>query len=375
MAMSCRILRSSAELAAHEAAWWGLLERSEANEPMLTPTWLGAWWRVFGRQGGRRLRVLLVFDAGRLIGLVPLQRVRHWYRRGLPFRRLQLLGSGEAEADEIVSEYLGVVAERGRETDVVTQLTSALAQRTLGNWDEILFPNMRGESRTAGTLIEGLARAGLPAQATVTADCPYISLPGSWDDYLAALPSSNRQFVKRSAARFEDWAGGEGELHQARTVAELEQGSAVLRALHGERWSAAGRPGAFASQKFRAFHDQVMRALLAAGALELSWLSVRGEPVAALYNFSWNGKVYFYQSGRKLDVPAAVRPGIVAHVLAIRRAIDAGRREYDFLGGASQYKRKLATATRPLLSVRAVRSPALERARSALERGIDLLRA
>jgi CelD/BcsL family acetyltransferase involved in cellulose biosynthesis len=157
-------------------------------------------------------------------------------------------------------------------------------------------------------------------------------------------------------------------------VAELERGSAVLRALHGERWSASGRRGAFASRRFRAFHDQVMRALLAAGALELSWLSVRGEPVAALYNFSWNGKVYFYQSGRKLDVPTSVRPGIVAHVFAIRRAIEAGRLEYDFLGGASQYKRKLATAARPLLSVRAVRSPVLERARSALERGIDLLR-
>jgi CelD/BcsL family acetyltransferase involved in cellulose biosynthesis len=373
--MSCRIVRSSAELAAYETAWWGLLERSEANEPTLTPIWLGTWWRVFGRHGGRRLRVLLVFDADDLIGLVPLQRRRHWYRRGLPFRRLELLGSGEAEADEILSEYLGVVAERGREAEVVWQLTRALAERRLGNWDEVVFANMRGESRGAAMLIEGLERAGLPAQATVTADCPYISLPTSWADYLAALPASNRQFVKRSAARFEDWARGDAEVHQVRTPAELEQGSAVLRALHGERWSAAGRRGAFASRRFRAFHDEVMRALLAAGALELSWLSVRGEPVAALYNVSWNGKVYFYQSGRKLDVPTSVRPGIVAHAFAIRRAIEAGRLEYDFLGGASQYKRKLATAARPLLSVRAVRSPVLEHARSALERGIDLLRA
>jgi CelD/BcsL family acetyltransferase involved in cellulose biosynthesis len=374
MALTCRVLRSWAEVAAHESAWWELLERSDANEPTLTPIWLGTWWRVFGRQGGRRLRVLLIFDSGRLVGLVPLQRFRHWYRHGLPFRRLALLGSGEAEEDEILSEYLGVVAERGREAEVVSQLTSALAERRLGNWDELVFPNMRGESHTAKLLLDGLSHAGLAAQATVTADCPYIPLPDSWDDYLAALSSSNRQFVKRSAARFEDWARGDAELHEVRTAAELEQGSAVLRALHGERWSAAGRRGAFASQRFRAFHDEVMRALLAAGALELSWLSVRGEPVAALYNFSWNGTVYFYQSGRKLDVPDSVRPGIVAHVFAIRRAIEAGRREYDFLGGDSQYKRKLATARRPLLSVRAVRSPVLERARGALERGIDLLR-
>jgi CelD/BcsL family acetyltransferase involved in cellulose biosynthesis len=117
-----------------------------------------------------------------------------------------------------------------------------------------------------------------------------------------------------------------------------------------------------------------MRAFLDRNALELRWLSVRGEPVAALYNLTWNDKVYFYQSGRKLDVPSGVRPGIVIHLRAIRRAIEAGRREYDFLGGASQYKRKLATATRPLVSVRAVRSPVLELARSAVERGIEAVR-
>jgi CelD/BcsL family acetyltransferase involved in cellulose biosynthesis len=199
-------------------------------------------------------------------------------------------------------------------------------------------------------------------------------LPKTWEEYLAGLSSAARSFVKRSLASFEDWARTEVELHQVRTAAELAQGSAVLQALHGERWSAAGRTGAFASARFRRFHDELMGALLAAGALELSWLAVRGEPVAALYNFHWNGKVYFYQSGRKLDVPGSVRPGIVAHTLAIRRAIAAGMREYDFLGGASQYKLKLATATRPLLSVRAVRSPALELARTTAERGLDLVR-
>jgi CelD/BcsL family acetyltransferase involved in cellulose biosynthesis len=375
MAITGEIVGSPLELAAHEVAWSELLARSEANEPTLTPLWLGTWWRVFGSEGGRRLRVLLVFDAGRLIGIIPLQARRHWYRRGLPFRRLELLGSGEAEADEICSEYLGVIAERGREADVLTELTRALAERRLGTWDEVVFPAMRGESRTAALLVETLGRAGFRTEANVISDCPYISLPGSWDEYLAALSSSHRQFVKRSTASFEAWAGGAPELHEVHTGPELEQASAVLQALHGERWSATGRRGAFASVRFRAFHERIMRALLATGALELSWLSVRGEPVAALYNFFWEGKVYFYQSGRKLDVPDAVRPGIMAHLYAIRRAIEAGRREYDFLGGASQYKRKLATGTRPLLTVRAVRSPGLERLRSALEGTITLVRS
>jgi CelD/BcsL family acetyltransferase involved in cellulose biosynthesis len=368
------ILRESAELAASEQAWWDLLARSDDNEPMLTPFWLRAWWRVFGADGGRELRVFLVHEGDRLIGIVPLLSRRHWYRPGLPFRRLELLGSGEAEVDEICSEYLGVVAEKKREQDVVSELARALAKGHLGSFDEIVFPAMRGESPSARLLVRALESAGFGVRATVTAECPYIALPKTWDDYLVALSSSERRFVKQSLASFDAWAGGESELHEARTLAELERGSAILRALHGERWTAAGDDGVFGSARFRDFHDEVMRALLDRNALELQWLSVRGEPVAALYNFTWNDKVYFYQSGRKLDVPNGVRPGIVIHLRAIRCAIEAGRREYDFLGGASQYKRKLATAKRQLLSVRAVRSPVLELARSAVERGFEAVR-
>ena len=97
-------------------------------------------------------------------------------------------------------------------------------------------------------------------------------------------------------------------------------------------------------------------------SLELLWLVVRGEPIAASYNVVFGNKVYFYQSGRRMDVPKAVRPGIAMHALAIQRSIEAGRREYDFLQGASRYKRDLALASRALVTLRAV-APAPARAR------------
>src|SRR5262249_47539321 len=110
---------------------------------------------------------------------------------------------------------------------------------------------------------------------------------------------------------------------------------------------------------------------LAENALELSWLVARGKPVAAAYNIVWNGKEHFYQSGRALDLPKEIRPGIVLHALAIRRAIDAGRREYDFLGGRSQYKRQPAPARRPAVRVRAVRARIRDFVRRASERGFN----
>ena len=82
-------------------------------------------------------------------------------------------------------------------------------------------------------------------------------------------------------------------------------------------------------------------------------LLVRGQPIAALYNLVYRGRVYFYQCGRRVDIEG-VRPGIVIHALALQRAIDQGLVEYDFLDGTSQYKRQISTHSNPLVTLRAV---------------------
>src|SRR5262249_40572230 len=127
-----------------------------------------------------------------------------------------------------------------------------------------------------------------------------------------------------------------------------------------------GRKGAFASAHFRAFHDAVMPRFLHAGELDLSWIVARDQPVAVAYSLVHAGKVRFYQGGRR-PLEKHLRPGIVLHALALRRAIEAGLSEYDFLGGQARYKLDLALATRPLVALRVSRARVRDGARQALE--------
>jgi len=330
---------------------------------------------VFGGQGGRRLRVGLFHHGERLVGLAPLLFRRHRYRFALPFRRLELMGSGENERDEICSDYLGVLAETGSERDVCKSLAEALASGRFGPWDELVMPAMDGRRALPGLLSEELRRAGLRADCQEVNACPFIPLPKSWDEYLAHLPSSARYRVRRSLRDFEKWAAGTERIERVERREDLERGAAILRALHEERWRGEGRTGVFASSQFARFHARVMPELWENGALELSWLTVRDEPIAALYNIVQGGTVYFYQSGRRLDLPKGIRPGIVLHSHAIRSAIEAGRREYDFLAGVSRYKMELALATRPLVTLRAARPSFVEGLRSWMEIGFDKARA
>lgn len=366
--LSTRLITAAQGLQDLRPAWEDLHSRSVDNELSLHPVWLLSWWDVFGAEEQRVLRVLAFFDQDRLVGLAPLLQRPHVYAPGLVFRRFENLGSGEQAADETCGDYLGILAEHGREADIAAAFAQALISGRAGTWDELLLASMDGDSPLPALLQSAFAACGCPAILEQWSASPYISLPGTWDEYLAALKASRRAQIRKALRNFENWAGEPPVLHLVRSADDLVEGKRILIELHGERWTA---DGVFASARFRKFHELLMPALLRNGGLELGWISVRGAPVAAFYNFVLDNKVSFYQGGRRLDTPADVQVGMVMHACLIRSAIEAGRREYDFLAGVARYKTSFALATRPILRLRVARPSMRESARAGLARVVS----
>lgn len=365
------VLDDVERVAAMAGEWSSLLVRSGTDGIANSPTWQLAWWRVFGGSAGRALRVVTIRDEGRLVGLAPLLSRPDRHRPWIPFRRLELLATGEDEVDEIGSDYLGILAERGAELLVATAFADALEAGALGPWDELSLRSMSAETAVPKLLADALAARRFWVETELASASFFIPLPSTWDAYLAALSPSRRHFVRRSLKDFHAWAGHDKKPFVARTASELEVGMQVLRHLHRLRWAEDGKEGAFASPLFRAFHDDVMPQLLEQNALELTWLEARGEPVAAAYNLVWRSKVNFYQSGRAMNLPKGVRPGIALHAHAIRAAIEAGLGEYDFLPGSARYKMELSLGARSLIGLRAARVSAVEIAHRTAELAID----
>ena len=361
--LSTQLITAAQGLQDLRPAWEDLHSRSADSDLSLHPVWLLSWWDVFGADEHRVLRVLTFFDQDRLVGLAPLLQRPHVYAPGLVFRRLENLGAGEQAADETCGDYLGILAERGREADVAAAFAQALVSGRAGTWDELLLASMDGDSPIPALLQSAFVACGCPAILEQWSASPYIGLPGTWDEYLAALKASRRAQIRKALRNFENWAGEPPVLHLVRSADDLVEGKRILIELHGERWTAEG---VFASARFRKFHELLMPALLRTGGLELGWISARGVPVAAFYNFVRDNKVSFYQGGRRLDTPADVQVGVVMHACLIRSAIEAGRREYDFLAGVAQYKTSFALATRPILRLRVSRPSMSELARAWL---------
>ena len=160
-------LRSIEAVDAAAGAWDDLLERSRDPEIFLTHAWMRSWWEVFGGEGGRQPLVLLVHDGPQLIGLAPLQ-VRPVAGIGpARLKRLEFLGTGEDEADEVCSDFLDVVAADGRDDDVCRAVWRYLAEgaeqagsqeRSRVAWDEARF--QQGAGRLAADAPAGAAGPG-----------------------------------------------------------------------------------------------------------------------------------------------------------------------------------------------------------------------
>jgi CelD/BcsL family acetyltransferase involved in cellulose biosynthesis len=370
----CGVIRESGEFLDLSDSWRELLRDVEVVEPVHTPSWLITWWEVFGKTGGRDLRVLAFRNAqGELIGLLPLlARTVVSYRRPIPLRRLELLASGEAEEHEICSEYIGAIVRRGWHGPVARATAELLRGGGIGAWDELLMTNMRADDPFVPSLQHAMAECGMQGEAFHQNVSFYAELPGTWQAYLQGLKATHRYAVRRAMKDFEAWRGSrEVVLRCATGGSDRREALGVLRQLHERRWS--GRGGVFRSQLFSEFHERLGDRLEQSRDAQVEVLSlvVGGEPISALYNFVVDGRIRYYQAGRRTGLPQTVRPGIVLHALALQRAIEHGQREYDFLATKQQYKAQLATHRRALVGFRAVAPTATARRRVETLRWLD----
>jgi CelD/BcsL family acetyltransferase involved in cellulose biosynthesis len=129
-----------------------------------------------------------------------------------------------------------------------------------------------------------------------------------------------------------------------------------LKDLHQRTWRRRGQPGCFANPAFEAFHRDLIRDRFASGAIRLLCASAGDRPFGYLYNFAHGDRVYAYQSGFDYDDDGRLKPGLVAHAMAIEQALAEGFAVYDFMAGANRLKSSFASHSDSMLWIAIRRS-------------------
>ncbi|MAT71434.1 MAG: hypothetical protein CMJ58_18150 [Planctomycetaceae bacterium] len=310
------------ELEQCQSAWDRLADRCVFR----TWRWLATWWRHYGSEDPRcRLHVVVARDADeQVLGVLPC----YVHASAISGRTLRLLGDGE-----VCSDHLGLLAA----TDNRGQVADAIADALLSDpsWDALDFAAVDDGEPSTGLLLDRLQQRGCHVDTRPEQSCWTIDLPDSWDEFLAMQSKSHRKQLRRLDSRI--LQTDSAAWRHAATAEDFSIGWDVLEDLHQRRRQSLGEPGCFSWPRWRAFHEDIARQLLAAGELRLSWLELDGEPVAAEYHFARGSTVFAYQGGLSPEA-ADAEPGRLSLIACIQHAIGEGRRQFDLLRGDEPYK-------------------------------------
>ena len=313
---------------AEARAIWTELEAAH-GAPSLTCSWAwtGTWLEHYGDVVPHRF----------LVGEGGIALVTEGPRRSLRPRTLHLGTAGEPAGEGVfVERNRLLVAEAERTAFAAALVDHLLAER---GWDVLALDGMHLED--ADALLAG--RSGVTREPD---DCPIADLRDG-EDVLDALSSSRRQRIRRTLRAF-----GELESDWAQTAVEAEAILDDLIALHQQRWTEAGESGAFASERFTAFHRALVARLVPERRAALLRVRRGEEVVGCLYGLIDGERLLFYQGGLRRYEDNKLKAGVAAHATFMRACCERGLAVYDFLAPVTRYKEELSTRTEPLVWAR-----------------------
>jgi CelD/BcsL family acetyltransferase involved in cellulose biosynthesis len=297
--------------------WDELVQRSMTDTPFQRLAYQRSWWLNLHPPLGQLYTITLRDQDDRLQGLLSL-----YNNEG----RLHFNGCVEE------TDYLDLICPAEFAPVAWEKMMNLLCGGALPAWESIDLCNIPADSPTRTILPELAAAMGLAFHTERHEVCPVITLPDSFEDYLAQIDSKQRREINRKLRRAKGAEvaivyaeAGEGLTADVETFLNLLQKSTFEK----RDWLNDGRR--------QVFHDTAAAAAQA-GMLNLMFAEVNGEKAAALFNFEYDGRLWVYNSGLDPEAYGALSLGVVITAKAIEYAIENGLHTFDFLRGNETYK-------------------------------------
>jgi CelD/BcsL family acetyltransferase involved in cellulose biosynthesis len=321
--LGVRLLNDTSDLRSLVAEWNELYARCPDATPFQRPEWLLPWIEVFSP---RRWFALTVCDGSTLIGLALLL---VYQRDGKSI--LAFAGGG-------VSDYLGLLCEPGRESEVVeAMLDAVLAER---DWDVLELTDVAADS---ASLKLRVFQGHIREHDSVSV----LPLP-SGEDLLHLFSKRQRANLRNAASRLQRAGGGSIESAPSRTL-PAEYLDDLFR-VHTMRWAQSGQPGVLWDESTRAFHERCAPALLLQGLLKIHRLRLDGQTIAIVYSLWERETVFCYMQGFD-PAYSSLSPGTQLMFAVIGEAQRKGFNRFDFLRGQEAYKQHWRAHPQPTFCI------------------------
>jgi CelD/BcsL family acetyltransferase involved in cellulose biosynthesis len=322
---ACRVLTE-------ESAWdiiredW---ERLYAITPGATPwqSWdfQSRWWRYM--RGSRQLRIVIVTHDDTACLILPLQLT---IQTAFRLRVLEPIGM----PDDINRPRLGIGPF---DLSALHAGLQALWNRPV-EWDGLRIDEKTLPDDEVSVLREAAKSRAATIRCVPFHPCPFLTLPVSWNVYLAERGTRLAKNLRSSRRAIE--ARGALSSEQFDDAAGVVRAYDVLVELHRRSWKHDAKIGLSQSEHYQTFYRDFVVRMAQLGRARAWILSCDGVTVAATLAF--HDKATYYSTQIAHDQAfAKASPGTLLESIELEKLISEGRfQTYDFLGGALNNKRR-----------------------------------
>ncbi len=351
--MTCHVRElSEARFSTMAGEWQRCLGQSDADPLFMSWPWLYSWWETWSQVLGLDLLLVGVFDeSDSLIGLGPFFSRYLETPMGLRVRRLHVLGNAWRIEPTVRSEYSSVIARRGQEALVRSEIFGFLAGQS---WDELVVCDITAEelSLWKNAVSETLGEAQYVTRSEDKG--VRVDTTALFADWRAALGKNTR--LKAFNRRRYLHGLGCVEFETAGSEAERAVFFSGLNEFHQWRW---GKP-AFNTQALN-FHQRFIARLPDSGMqARCSTLYLDGARISVLYDIDTGRGRYNLQSGYLENLDPKLSLGTLHLGFAIEDSFrDEGCCYYDLLAGsgkATHYKSRFNGSPVRFTTVQLVRA-------------------
>ncbi len=324
-----------------QAEWQDLQSRSECSY-FQSWGWISCWLKKIGL--AQQITLVRVYQGDTLAGL-GLFVSAEFIRRKMVRCRVMYLNEYPLSGNNMVMEYNGLLAQAGCE-QAVYQHTLAHLSRQFPLIDEFHFGALSAPAYS--TLVQ-CSVDGL--RCTVKDESPswqvdLTKFESGMDAYLSTLSKNSRAQIRYTRRQYEQHSAISFQVAE-----DVEQALAffdALKLLHVARWQEKGEGHAF-RDKWEKFHRNLIQQRFTSGEIQMVKLANEQQDIAYLYNYVWNKRVYVLQMGFNYSANKRIKPGYLAHAMAVVYNRDNAMQLYDFMHGFSRYKSSLSDLTEDLV--------------------------
>ena len=315
-----------------EAEWNDTVERAGIAHPFLRHEWVRTWWDAFATPGAR-LYIHVVRTHGRITAIAPFMRdTSSMY--GVSVRRVRFLQNDHTPRTDII-----VAAQPDESYHAIWNALRA----DRDHWDVLQLSQLERESNTRRIFSELAAAARCPTGVWHSSDSPYLSLTGTWDEYVHGLPAKFRSNLRNRMSRLTKL--GEPRLEVLSERSAIEAACEDAWRLEHSGWKSEAGTAITCDPAVHRFYTMLVERGAAAGWLRLLFLTLGDRRIATSYGACFKNRLFLFKTGYDPEFATGAPFKILTH-FAIREAYAQGLTEIDFLGDTEPWKLEWTSTSR-----------------------------